>query len=388
MKDCMREAEGIDKAKPLSAREIEALRLIRQHDGISRKALAEMMGLSQASITNMSKELIDRQYVIEGERIGQGLGRREVLLQINPGKFRYLGIDIGGYRFRMALSDSNLNIIGERVCLIDEFKGETNPMPAMLGKIDRFLADMGITADEISAAGIGVSGILDRDRMRIVNVPNIAEWEELDIVSVFGRHLGCPVYLDESGRAMAVAEKAYGQAKSVNDFIIVHIAYSIVAGVTINGQLLRGYNNVGGLLGHITADERAGRCLCGNYGCLENLVTFPMIKSAYQRESGTTVTITEALKHNDKTAIDVCIAAGKAIGIALSNTVNLFNPEVIYISGPVFEHLPIVFEETKRTILLRANRYATVNLRLLSSSYGDKQGMMGALALAGTSMLA
>ncbi|WP_379216339.1 ROK family protein [Paenibacillus sp. GCM10012303] len=384
----MREEIMNNTMKALNEREIEALRWIRRHDGISRKALAEAMGLSQASITNMSKELIDRQYVVEGERVGQGMGRKEVMLQINPNKFRYLGIDIGGYLFRIALSDSNLTIIREQVCLIEEFKRDKDPLPAMLEKINRFLEDAGISASEIDAAGIGVSGIVDAARRRIVNVPNIADWQELDIVSVFERHLGCPVFLDESGRAMAVAEKVFGQAKLVNDFIIVHIAYSIVAGITINGQLLRGFNNVGGLLGHITADERAGRCLCGNYGCLENLVTFPMIKSAYQRESGNQDSVLDALKKNDKTAIDVCISAGKAIGIALSNTVNLFNPEVIYISGPVFENLPIVFEETKRTILLRANRYATVNLRLLSSSYGHNQGMMGALALAGTSILA
>lgn len=384
----MTEARKDTVNETLSTREIEALRIIRQQDGISRKALAEMMGLSQASITNMSKELIDRHYIVEGERVGQGMGRREVLLQINPRKFRYLGIDIGAYRFRLALSDSNLNLTHEQVYLTEAFKQESNPMPAMLDRIDRFLADAGVTREEIDAAGIGVSGIVDKSRTRIVNLPNVESWEALDIVAVFGEHLGCPVFLDESGRAMALAEKRYGQAKTVEDFIIVHIAYSIVAGVMINGQLLRGFNNVAGLLGHITADERVGRCLCGNYGCLENQVTFPMIKSAYLRESKSKATVTDALRENDKTAIDVCIASGKAIGVALSNTVNLFNPEVIYISGPVFEHLPLVFEETKRTILLRANRYATVNLRLLSSSYGDRQGMMGALALAGTAMLA
>jgi predicted NBD/HSP70 family sugar kinase len=65
----------------------------------------------------------------------------------------------------------------------------------------------------------------------------------------------------------------------------------------------------------------------------------------------------------------------------------LFNPQVIYLGGPVFEHLPIIFEETKRTILLRANRYAAVDMQLEHSSFGDKQGMIGALTLVRNSLI-
>jgi predicted NBD/HSP70 family sugar kinase len=372
------------KLNPL---ENQILKAIQKCEGVSRKALAEMTGLSQATITNITKMLIEHHYVVEGDRVGNGMGRKEVLLYLNPEKFRFLGIDIGGYRIRFALADNLMRITHEREYFVDEFDGEADVIERVLEKIEQFLSESELNPDDLDGIGIGVTGIVDRSMQRILNIPNLNAWGELDIVSRLNRRFDCPVYLDESGRTMALAEKIEGKAKDVEDFINVHVAYGIVAGIFINGQLLRGANNVGGLLGHITADEEAGRCSCGNYGCLENIVTYPMIEDAYKRQGGQLESIAEAYRINDKIAFDVCIASGKAIGIALSNVINLFNPQVIYLGGPVFEHLPIIFEETKRTILLRANRYAAVDMQLEHSSFGDKQGMIGALTLVRNSLI-
>ena len=372
------------KLNPL---EIQILKVIQKSEGVSRKALAEMTELSQATVTNITKILIERSYVVEGDRVSSGMGRKEVLLYLNPQKFRFLGIDIGGYRIRFALADNLMKITHEREYLVDEFDDQSDILESMLEKIERFLAESQLNPDEIDGIGIGVTGIVDKNMQRILNIPNLNAWGELDIVSRLSSRFDCPVYLDESGRTMALAEKIEGKSKDVEDFIVVHVAYGIVAGMMINGQLLRGANNVGGLLGHMTADEDAERCMCGNYGCLENIVTYPRIESAYKQKGGKFESIVEAYRVNDKIAFDVCIASGKAIGIALSNVINLFNPQAIYLGGPVFEHLPIIFEETKRTILLRANRFAAVDMQLEHSSFGDKQGMIGALSLVRNSLI-
>lgn len=371
----------------LSHSEAQVMKSIHQNSGISRKALADVTGLSQASITNITKILIEQQYIYEGEHISRGPGRKEVLLYANPLKFRFLGIDIGGYRLRLAISDSNLRIEHEKEHSIEQFAEDADPLPVILDLIDQFLAEASVDAGTIDAIGVGVTGIVDAKLKTILNVPNVPRWGAFDIVDALHARYRCPAFLDESGRAMALAEKRVGQAKSFADFITVHIGYGIVSGIMINEQIVRGYNNVGGLLGHITADENAGRCMCGNYGCLENLVTFPIIRSLYKKSGGGERSIEDAYDHNDKVALDVCVSSGKAIGIALSNVINLFNPQAVLIGGPVFDKLPLIFEETKRTILLRANRFATVHLQLSKSSFGSKQGMMGALALASSSFL-
>lgn len=186
---------------------------------------------------------------------------------------------------------------------------------------------------------------------------------------------------------MALAEKLLGTAREERDFIVVHVGYGLVAGIMINDQILRGADNVSNLLGHITVDESAGRCLCGNYGCLENIITFSMLEKEYKNRGGKKDSIQSGYMENEKIALDVCIRAGKALGIALSNVVNLFNPRSIYLGGAIFDHLPLLFEETKRTITLRANRFATLHLNLDRTSFESSQGLIGALALAKTCYL-
>lgn len=369
----------------LSSTDIFVLTSIQQSEGISRKALAEKTGLSQASITKITHKLVDEAYIQEGERIGHGLGRKEVLLYPNPHKYKFLGIDIGGYRIRMALADYRYELIHYEQFMVDDLEQKEDVLQELIDRIAVFLEAAG--TQTVDAIGVSVTGIIDMGKRNILNIPNLNRWNDVNIVDGLTERFKAPVYLEESGRTMAFAEKLAGQAKEVEDFIVVHIAYGVVAGIFINGQPLRGANNVGGLLGHITVDEKGIRCRCGNYGCLENIVTFPMLEGRYRKEAETGIPLTEAYRINDKTALDVCVEAGKSIGIALSNVINLFNPEIIYLGGSVIERFPIIFEEVRRTVLLRANRFATVGLKLEASSFGDRQGILGALTLAGTSFI-
>lgn len=371
----------------LNASDILVLTEIHKNEGISRKRLAEKTGLSQASLTKITHKLVAEAYIAEGERIGSGQGRKEVLLTPNPDKFKFLGIDIGGHRLRIALANYSYELIRVEEYLIGDLEDKEDVMRELVGKLRSFLEAAGTAS--VDAIGVSVTGIIDIGRRTILNIPNLNRWNRMPVAEVLSQSFDCPVYLEESGRTMAYAEKLTGKAKDADDFIVVHVAYGVVAGIFTNGELLRGAGNVGGLLGHITVDEKGIRCRCGNYGCLENVATFPMLEGEFRRrmEDGS-ASLAEAYRINDKDALDICIGAGKAIGIALSNVVNLFNPEIIYLGGPVFERFPIVFEEVKRTVLLRANRFATVGMALDKTTFGDRQGLQGALTLAGTSFIA
>lgn len=358
------------------------LKLVSIGRGVSRKTLAEETGMSQANLTIITKALIEQGYLIEGEKIGQGLGRKEILLYTNPDKFRYLGIDIGGYTVRAAVSDNNLHVVGRTEWSMAEWEDADNKAEALAEKITSFLREAGMDRTSIDACGIGVTGIVDADLRTIANIPNAGGWDGTPIADVLEEALGCPVFLDEGGRTMALAEKYAGAAGSIDHFIVVQIGFGLVSGVMLGGQLLRGADNVGGLLGHVTADDKGIRCRCGNYGCLENIVTYSMIEQAFEQRGGKPGTLPAAFRRNDKEVLAVCIEAGQALGIALSNVINLFNPRAIFVGGPVIDLLPVVFDEMRRTILLRANRFSTVNLRMEKNTFGSDEGLFGALTLA------
>ncbi|WP_135557002.1 ROK family transcriptional regulator [Paenibacillus cymbidii] len=372
----------------LSETQLSILKLIDLHQEISRKELAARTGLSQAAVTNITKELIEQKYILaKGERSSSGPGRKEVLLQSNPERFQYLGIDIGGYRVRFAISDNNLNVLHYLDTPMAEYKDEPDKLAALVRRIHAFLQEREVTPGSLDAIGIGVTGIVNADLTHILNIPNVNKWDDLPIVAELQAAFGCPVFLEEGGRTMALAEKLVGKAKEVDNFIVVHFGKGIVAGLMINDQILRGASNVGGLLGHITVDEKGPRCMCGNYGCLEMYGPFQIIDERYEDKGGAYANLLEAYEKQDKTALDYCIEAGNAIGIALSNVVNLFNPRYIYVGGHLFESLPLVLDEMKRTIRMRANRFANIILNVEKNSFGDREGIYGALILAKSKLI-
>jgi N-acetylglucosamine repressor len=371
----------------LNSTDKAVLETVNTHRGISRKKIAELLHLSPGMITNVSKSLIQEKYMIEGDRISSGMGRKEILLYSNADKFRFLGLDIGGYRIRFAIADNTLKILCEDQCLVSELREAEDKVDALIRKIESFLQKANMPIASIDAMGIGITGITDMAQKIILNIPNAAGWDHLDVVNRFGQFFQKPVFLDEGGRTMAMLEKKLGGAKQISDFIVAEVGHGIAAGIYINDYILRGVNNTAGLLGHVTADPNGTRCRCGNYGCLENIVTYPIIQKKYRKNSGQDIPVAEALQQNDKTALDICLEAGQAFGIALSNVVNLFNPSTIFIGGTMFKDLPVLFEETKRTILLRGNRFSTSSLSLEHTTFTDKQGIMGALCLAQTSFI-
>lgn len=371
----------------LSMPEQQILKIISATKGISRKQLTAETGLSQASVTKITKGLIEQRYIVEGERISKGLGRREVLLCSNPEKFMFLAVDIGGYRVRIAAADGDLRISHQCDVLMAEAEEWSDKTDFLVYQIETFLVDNGLQSSDFDSIGIGVTGIVDPTLKTILSIPNAEGWESIELVAKMSDRFQCPVFLDEGGRTMAMVEEMLGKARGIEDFIVVHVGFGLVAGIMTNGRLVRGSSNIGGLLGHVTADEQAGRCLCGNYGCIENIITFPMLEREYHTRGGNSPTLLEAYVVNDKKALDVCIDAGHALGVTLSNVVNLFNPQVIYIGGSVFQSLPLLLEETKRTLILRANRFATISLTLDDTTYGNDEGLLGALALAKSRLL-
>lgn len=372
----------------LTETQLSILKLINLHGEISRKELAFRSGLSQAAVTNITKELLDQKYVLEGkERASSGPGRKEVFLHSNPDRFRFLGIDIGGYWIRFAIADNNMNLLHQSSTPVTEFENDPDKLAALIRRLNDFLQEHGVDAQSLDAIGIGVTGIINAEQTRILNIPNVAGWDDLPAVSGLQQAFGCPVYLEEGGRTMALAEKLIGQAKDVDNFIVVHIGKGIVAGMMINGQIIRGASNVGGLLGHVTVDEKGRQCLCGNYGCLEMYGPYQMIEEKFEDLDSSGVPLAEAYKQNNKAALNVCIEAGNAIGIALSNVVNLFNPQYIYLGGQLFDSLPLLLDELKRTVRLRANRFANVVLSIDKNSFGDLEGIYGALILAKSKLI-
>lgn len=83
------------------------IRLLFLKGSLSRKSLASALSLSKAALTFATKEMLEEGLLVSvGEKENEGkAGRREEMLQLNPGYGCLLGLDIRLHNFYFSLTD-------------------------------------------------------------------------------------------------------------------------------------------------------------------------------------------------------------------------------------------------------------------------------------------
>src|SRR5258706_15118072 len=92
--------------------------------------------------------------------------------------------------------------------------------------------------------------------------------------------------------------------------------------MVIGGERFVGAQFGPGEIGHVVDDDEGALCKCGRRGCLEAVVSAPLLA---QRMSGLT----------DAERAASLVLAGRHLGIALATLVGALNLSEIVLSGPV-----------------------------------------------------
>ena len=138
------------------------LKVIKEYGRLSRADIAKLTGLTPASVTNITKILIESDYLIErgiGESSG---GRPPILLEINI-KARYvIGVSIGVGNIEVALTDLGANIRLKKSLYIDERNtDEENVFIHLINLINEVLEISEVDRRKIAGIGVAMHGIVN-----------------------------------------------------------------------------------------------------------------------------------------------------------------------------------------------------------------------------------
>ena len=305
-----------------------------------------------------------------------------------------IGVDVGATKIMVGAVTRSGEIAASRRTQMDRASREST-LQSIESALDGFMRDW----DDSLPLGIGVGLVGQID-------PITGTWVEamnLPIKSPvpLGKHVrdryGIPVALDNDVHAATQAELRWGIGKESKDFIYLNVGTGISTGLVFNGQLLHGTKNYAGEFGHMVVDPHGPPCPCGRQGCVEPIASgggmwtrvqelagdFPDSKLYVHKESLTTHDIFKAADAGDPLAIKISNDAIQALGIALTNLVNIFNPEwIVYGGGTLsddwlMEHVrPNV--ETQPLIMIRKSLKGIQP----SSLNPDQVGLLGAACLA------
>lgn len=247
---------------------------------------------------------------------------------------------------------------------------------------------------EVGSVGIGAAGFIDASKGEVTFSPNLV-YDDPAIGSAVRARTGLDVLVDNDANAAAWGEYRVGAAAGVADLAFVTLGTGVGSGFVVGGSLLRGSRGAGAELGHIVIDPDGPPCPCGLRGCLEQFASGGAIERAAKEAiaggeetllAGSSPAVTgedvaRAAAGYDEVACRILKRAGTALGIGLSNVVNLFDPQVIVLGGSVVEAgEPYLGPARDRlAAMLSAQRRRPVRLDV--STLGNSAGVVGAALL-------
>jgi len=258
--------------------------------------------------------------------------------------------------------------------------------------IDLVAVQAGVTRDALSAIGLGVPGFVDASAGLVYWSPILRE-RDVPLAALASARLGLPVHIDNDANLVALAELWFGAGRRLSDFAVVTIEHGVGMGLVINHRIYRGARGLGPELGHTKVHLDGALCRCGQRGCLEAYVAdYALVREATtaldvtMREGQSTSVLLESLfdhaKAGNVAARSIFRRAGRYLAIAIANVVNLFDPELVILSGERMRYDYLYAADTLAELdrlILPANRPPP---RIEVHAWGDLLWAHGAAALA------
>lgn len=384
---------NVDLVKQLNSAAV--YRLIDQHGPISRIQIAEQSQLAPASVTKITRQLIERGLIKEVDQQASTGGRRAISIVTETRNFHAIGVRLGRHDTTLTLYDLSSKVVAEHYPLPE--RTQETLEHALLNTIAVFIDSCQRKIRELIAISVILPGLVDPESGVIRYMPHI-QVENWGLVEALEKRFHVTCFVGHDIRSLALAEHYFGASQDCEDSILVRVHRGTGAGIISNGRIFIGRNGNVGEIGHIQVEPLGERCHCGNFGCLETIAAnaaieqrvLNLLKQGYQSrvplDDCTIKTICKAANRGDSLASEVIEHVGRHLGKTIAIAINLFNPQKIVIAGEIIEADKVLLPAIESCINTQALKAFRKNLPVVRSTL-DHRSAIGAFALVKRAML-
>ncbi|MBC7961090.1 MAG: ROK family protein [Vallitaleaceae bacterium] len=312
------------------------------------------------------------------------------------------GIDLGGTKLSAGLVTIEGKLIDEIRTHDHIHKDNDGIILDMVMLVNALLERNKFTEEDLLGIGVVFPGHINSKTGISITTSNLATgFKNYPFRASIQKHFNqAKVYVDNDANAQAFAEFKYGAGKGFEDMIFVTVSTGIGAGIIINGRLLRGASGTAGEIGHtIIRPESTRKCTCGNYGCLMTQgcglflqdIAKDKIRSGIVSTLGVTLEnaqdlvtgplMKNGLDQGDPLSEAVVYECADAIGIALYNLFQLYNPPIIVLGGGLINWGPIYLDRIREKFHLLAKDMLIDEMKIEFTQIGKDAGVIGASTL-------
>jgi glucokinase len=313
----------------------------------------------------------------------------------------YGALDLGGTKLRAVVADLDGNVVGEIIRASEADKGPEFVIARMIETLEASAEDAGVKVSQLRAVGVASPGALDLVRGRVQEAPQLPGWDGVPLVEIMSKRLGMPVLLENDANAAALGENRFGAGRGTRYLVYLTISTGVGGGIIIDRRVYHGVSGAAGELGHMVVWFNGPRCLCGERGCLEAIASGTGLawrarelveagkapgveRIKRERDRLGAHEVADAARAGDKDARRLFDEAGLYLGVALSNYLNIFNPEILVLGGGVVYGAGDLFlDHAERIMRQLARKEPLKYVRVERAQLRDRSGPLGMIAALG-----
>ena len=309
----------------------------------------------------------------------------------------YVGIDLGGTNIVAGVVDEEYNIVAKA-------STKTNcPRPAkeiaddMAKMAIQAVENANLTMEQIEWIGIGTPGIANSET-GIIEYSNNLGFKDTPMVEYIRETIDKPVFIENDANAAAYGEFVAGAAKGAKNAVCITLGTGVGGGIIIDGKIYSGSNFAGAEIGHTVIEVDGVQCSCGRKGCFEAYssatglirMTNEVIAEhpdSLMAEMAKTSKVTartsfDAMRDGDKYAKALVDKYIKYLAAGITNTINIFQPDVLCIGGGVCNEGDALLLPVKAIVMEEVyTRNSPKNTEIVIAKLGNDAGIIGAAFL-------
>ncbi|HZZ61972.1 MAG TPA: ROK family transcriptional regulator [Roseiarcus sp.] len=333
---------------------------IRRFGPTSRVEISQLTEMSPTTVSAITAALLDDRLIIPlqvGAVRDAGRGRPRVMLKLNPDAAHVVGVKLAPDQITVAVTNFCADIL-RSLSMPIRIDRQTAAVIADLVEdgVRRCVSDAGLELAGVSGICVGLPGVVERSAGVCRQSPIFRE-RDVPLGADLAFRLGVPTSLDSDVNLVALAEHWFGQARDLNDFLVVNVDRSLGLGILHNGELFRGANGLGPDLGDLMVRRRGdGVVRLAEVGSETSVLGEAEAllgdggQRAEVRPEREMALLLQRAQGGDARCADLLAAAGEAVGFAVANLITLFAPPRVIVSGRAMATSECFIEALRKTV--------------------------------------
>lgn len=344
--------QPLDAVRGRDVNECIVLGTLARHGRISQMGIAERTSLTKPTVSRIVKRLRANGLVREAGRRQSKGGRPRVLLELNGNSAFVLGADLSAVHVQVGLVDLRGQVL--HAVQGPSTVGGGRFLPDDLVALFRsVLRATKAPRQRILGVGVGASAMVECQSGHVLH-DALLGWHDVPLKEILEAELGLPTVVDSDCNALAMGELWPEGVHEDECIVYVIVARGVGASLIMNGELYRGAHSGAGEFGHTSVDIRGPRCDCGRRGCVEAVVSEPRLLGRARRELGwrkaTMPRLIRAAQRGDPGATGLLADAGRYLGEAIANVVELLNPDRVIVGGDIAGAGDVFFDPLRAAV--------------------------------------